>query len=632
MSSIDDDGGSWDLTSDPHVTRSVSTRPSRSNSYTHFADDESSDSSTTGFSAGCGIQGTFPSAERIRIRWAKPMKTVDIPEGSSDGRRRVGVKEASGEMLCIIRGKMKDKERNDLEGVLMDVEYKGACKGVWFPGVATLLGMDIGLEAKGSDVSWVDGTPNEWSIDGGVGYTGFDIGTSPRQSIVDSRASSFDSSSPHALIPEGSESVRSSSTSRRASTSSISSLLRAPLPAQNVAEYSFEGSTATMASSVSSPLGTLSSMSSLMPASAANGAARHPRPPAVPITLHINMNEIIAPAKNNFAFSIYGSILVTPRPSLARVNSQNSRRDRDVDADLDPFVLPRFTILAADSESTSITIRNEVDGAFVNVEVYNATGDILKDAQARKTVLQKGGFTKCGEDGVRIALRTISMPNVNGELQTVSRPRTPTGNVVSHVPSNPSDRTGHLQGDGSLLIPSVHAIVTPLLLDGQLLPSDYAVRICLNAPANVDSDWLEFGLAQSGSPSSTPPVGEGVRPPQVVIASASVNGMPVRFDTATIARPNASGVGVPFEQMSGKEWISWLRVHVGALSGGAVVVDYVVRERGEHGMSIKGKEKARNKTLLNVLLPTFSIPVGRLEVCIDTAAGLSPSFSTFRLN
>ena len=153
MSSIDDDGGSWDLTSDPHVTRSVSTRPSRSNSYTHFADDESSDSSTTGFSAGCGIQGTFPSAERIRIRWAKPMKTVDIPEGSSDGRRRVGVKEASGEMLCIIRGKMKDKERNDLEGVLMDVEYKGACKGVWFPGVATLLGMDIGLEAKGSDVS-----------------------------------------------------------------------------------------------------------------------------------------------------------------------------------------------------------------------------------------------------------------------------------------------------------------------------------------------------------------------------------------------------------------------------------------------------------------------------------------------
>lgn len=616
LSSIDDEGSSWDLTSDPHVTRSASNRPSRSNSYTHFADDESSDSSTAGFSAGCGIQGTFPSAERIRIRWAKPMKIVDIPEGNGDGRRRVGVKEVLGEMLCVIRGKWRDRERSDLEGVLMDLEYKGTCRGVWFPGVATMLGMDAGLEAKGSDVCWVDGFSTEWSVDGGVGYTGFDIGASPRQSGVGSRTSSFDSHSPQVEIPDGGGSG-SSSVSRQLSSSSTSSLLRAPLPVHNVAEYSFEGSTATLASSVSSPVGTLSSISSLMPAS----ETRQPRPPTIPITLHINMNEIITPAKNIFTFSISGTVLVIPRPSLARVNSQ--RKDHDVDVDLDPFVLPRFTVLAADSESTSFTIRNEIDEAYVNVEVYNATGDILRDAQARKTVLQKGGLTKCGEDGVRIALRSISAPDVLGKLQTISRPQTPNGRVGLPVSSNPSGRIAHssrLVREGPLLIPSVHATVTPLLLDGQRLPLDYAVRICLNAPADEDSGWLEFGLAQPGPTSSAAPTGEGARPPHVAIASASVNGIPVKFDTAAVARPDANSVGISFEEMSSKEWISWLRVQVGARAGGAVVVDYVVRERREDKSSGKAWGKAKSESALNMLLPTFSIPVGRLEVCIHTAA------------
>jgi hypothetical protein len=549
------------------------------------------------------------------------MKAVDIPEGSADGRRRVGVKEVLGEMICIVRGKLKDGERNDLEGVLMDVEFKGTCRGVWFPGVATLLGMDVGLEAKGSDVSWADGYPSEWSVDGGVGYTGFDIGASPRQSDVDSRTNSLDSNSSQLLIRDGGGSVRSPLTSKQTSaSSSTSSLLRAPLPVQNVAEYSFEGSTATVASSaVSSPLGTLSSMSSLMPVSPTNVATRHPRTPAVPITLHVNMNEIVTPAKNLFTFSISGTIRVTPRPSLARVGAQ-MRREHDLDIDPDPFVLPRFTVLAADSESISITIRNEVDGAPVNVEVYNATGDILKDAQARKTVLQKGGLTKCGEDGVRIALRTITLPGVNGKLQTISRPRTPTSNPVPHPSPTPLGRiaSSRLIKDAPLLIPSVNATVTPLWLGSQLLPSDYAVRICLNVPAGSDSEWLEFGLAQPG-PTSMAPV-DGVRPPRVMVAGASVNGIPVKFDTAAMARPDGSGVS--FEEMSGKEWATWLRVHVGEGSG-VVVVDYVVRDRGDNKTSGKGKRKSKGERLLSVLLPTFPIPVGRLEVCVDTTSGSS---------
>ncbi|KAF5380805.1 hypothetical protein D9615_004119 [Tricholomella constricta] len=632
LSSIEEDGTSWDLTSDPHVTRT--TRSSRSHSYTHFSDGESSDSSTAGFSDGCGIQGTFPSAERIRVRWAKPLKNFDVPGGTSDGRRRVGVKEVKGVMTCFVRGKSKAKERNGIEGLLLDVEYKGTCRGIWFPGVATLLGMDVGLETKGSDVYWVDGSPSEWDVNGGVGYTGFDIGASPRQSGLQSRTESMDSNTPQIHITTSSQNDLSTQASRSNSSSSTSSLLRAPLPVHNVAEYSFEGSAATLASSTSSPLGTMSSMSSLMPASAPNSTTPQVRPPGLPITLHVNMNEIIAPAKTVFTFTIAGTILVVARPTMSRSNpyiseasSPNHSGGENDDPDPEPIVLPRFTVLAADSESTSTIIRNEVDGAPATVEVYNSTGDIYMDAQAKKTVLQKGGFTKCTEDGSRIALRTIGMTNghINGKRKAVqpsSRPRTPTGNA-SAFPRIPSTSSlGRLlhpsrpKRNGPLMISSVVASVTPLLREGDSLPNAYAVRVCLNAPADTDSEWLEFGLAQPGSSDLTPLHGEkDGQPPRVVIVSATVEGVSVKHDTIATAKPEASSLGVAFEEMSGKEWISWVRVHVGAVGGGAVVVDYVVSERG--GDKEKGKARLRNGALLNVLLPSFSIPVGRLEVDID---------------
>ncbi|KAG5636413.1 hypothetical protein H0H81_008153 [Sphagnurus paluster] len=624
LSSIEEDGTSWDLTSDPHVTRTPP-RLSRSNSYTHFADDESSDSSTTGFSDGCGIQGTFPSADRIRVRWAKPLKNVDVPGGSNDGRRRVGVKEVKGEMTCVIRGKSKARERNGVEGLVMDVEYKGTCRGVWFPGVATLLGMDVGLETKGSDVYWVDGSPSEWEVNGGVGYTGFDVGASPRQSGLQSRSVSLDSNTPHIHIASSPQDALSAQASRNEASSSAS-LLRAPLPVQNVAEYSFEGSSATLASSVSSPLGTMSSMSSLMPASSPN--TLHPaRPPGVPVTLHVNMNEIIAPAKNMFTFTIAGTILVAARPAMSRSNIHTSNPSptnsgaENEDPDPEPIVLPRFTVLAADSESIYTIVRNEIDGAPATVEVYNSTGDIYRDAQAKKTVLQKGGFTKCTEEGARIAFRSIGLVNghTNGNgraIQTPSRPRTPTRNTgaVPRVPSNPSLARlmypPRPKRDGPLMIPSVCASVTPLLHEDDHTPSSYAVRVCLNAPADTDSEWLEFGLAHPGSSNSVP---LQRKPPRVVIVNATVQGVPVKHETTAGAKTDATSPGVAFEELSSKEWISWVKIHVGAAGGGEVVVDYVVSERKDG----KGDTKRKNDAPLIIFLPSFSIPVGRLEVDVD---------------
>ena len=69
--------------------------------------------------------------------------------------------------------------------------------------------------------------------------------------------------------------------------------------------------------------------------------------------------------------------------------------------------------------------------------------------------------------------------------------------------------------------------------------------------------------------------------------------------------------------MSGKEWICWVRVHAGGVPTSKVVVDYVVRLPEDP----KGKRKCR----FGVFLPTFSLPLGRLEVLVEHDSGSSGS-------
>ncbi len=154
-------------------------------------------------------------------------------------------------------------------------------KASWFPGVATLLGMDVGLVSKGSDVSWVADYPNAWQVTGGTGFTGFDVGIPPPTDTQ--RHDSFDSNSSHAVLAAM---AAKEPTKANSASSSTSSLLRAPLPVQNVAEYSFEGS----ASAISSIPSTGASMADL---SASESVP--PPPPSQAITLHINMNELLPP-------------------------------------------------------------------------------------------------------------------------------------------------------------------------------------------------------------------------------------------------------------------------------------------------------------------------------------------------
>ncbi|KAI0636674.1 hypothetical protein C8Q77DRAFT_1049373 [Trametes polyzona] len=661
LSSADEDAGTWDMMSDPHVTRNSSARLARSHSYNNFADDESSDASTSaGFSDGCGIQGSFPSTDRIRIRWARPMKPEQLPQ-TVDGRRRVGIKEVKGTMTCSVLGVSRDQEYGAPEGVVMRLQYEATCKGVWFPGVATLLGLDAGLDSGDCDVTWVPGLERKWTISGDVGFTGYAIGPPPTPPL--SRQSSVDN--PSIYVLPSSPDARGIANghlppARHDSSSSTSSLLRAPLPAQNVADYSFENSPAStpISSLASLPLPSSPENDRRSRASSFNGRYTDldtdyeeedaARPPKVPITIHLNMNDLLPPAKQDFKFRITGTVLVTPRKPVLTHASQRyrpspngSQPSSDGETDPDVLVVPRFRVLCAEREHISCTIQNDVNDA--TLDVYNSSGDV-RHAQTRKTVLQRGGQVKCGTDGARIALRPIQRspsPPSRGRGRTEdsvevsrlsrSRPRTPNGvsrrdrspSFLRHSMFTSTMRTP-VRRDGPLLIPSVKITLTPFPKMNMVGPPDYAVRVNLPAPTDTDMEWLEFGLALpsvdvSGAAATSSP-GEA---PKVEIASASIEGVPVRFVTHAVAKPEMNG-GVPFGEASSKEWITWVKVHIGDVCGGKVKIIYLVKGQQvpvPEKAKGKEKEKALAPITLNALLPSFPLPVGALEVNVRVKRG-----------
>lgn len=622
LSSAEEDPGGWELTSEPHVTRTT-TRPSRSGSYADMADDESSDSSayTDRGSGGIAVLGTFPSADRLRVRWAAPMKTID----SKDGRRRVGVKEVKGEMTCHVLGKDSDPG-SGREGILMKLEYKGTAKGVWFPGVATMLGMDVGLEARGSDVIWAPAEEPTWTVTGGAGYTGFDV--NPPSTPVSRQASlEFPQSSPPELYSNSRLQAPLLATRYDSSSSagSTSSLLRAPLPGDQVSDYSFEGSPTSL-----TPSGTLSSISSMPLTSEGRSRANSdvqsiPHPPTS-LTIHINMNDILPPSKNVFTFNITGTILVISRP---RAFNGGSNPSPDGELDPVPIVLPRFSVLAADAETIATIIRNECEAA--TVEVYNISGN-LRDAQTRRTVLQRGGLSRCGSDGGRIALRSIARSLIPTRHSTAddtlenirrppSRPRTPTAmnRIASGVSLPPMFGTlSRRKRDGPLMIPSVMVVVTPLRFDPATSTNTYAVRVTHPAPCEMETDWMEFGLAHADDAS---PIDCSVE-----IASVSIDGMPVRFEISSATKQGEGSIvdlSSSLDKLGGKSWAAWARVYVGDLIGD-VQIDYLVKTPSDGPR--RGKGKSKDDGYVDILLPTFTIPVGKLEVNVEASTGLDAHF------
>lgn len=578
---------------------------------------------------------------------------------TNDGRRQVGVKDAKGEMLCGVRG--QDRSTG---GLRLEVCARVTCRSLWYPGVATLLGLDIALDSKDHTVIWDEDGDDKWTVTGTTGFTGFGVGPPPHMM---SRQTSFDVPQPDVpeRSPESNRSNRPSLLPAR-STSSSASLLRAPLPGQHVPDYSFETAAGGLSVTVSS-LGSTSMASTVtldsrrsQPNSSSEDDQR-PFAPSVPVTVHVNMNDLIPPNKNSIVLEVTGRIVIIPRSGQDSL--YNDRAGRSADADIGPLVpLPVFRVLSSETEHMTTTVRNDAD--MMSVEVYNAFGDV-HDPQARKTVLQRNAHTKLGVDGGRIGLRSlvsslVTPEELSSRTPPASRPRTPSNGMrrksssyfrpgeVSGVSASGMATPSKPRRDGPLMISYVLSTVTPLLNASTGLPDTYAVRVSLPAPPGSDMDWLEFGLAlpappkksESESPSAAVSVRRTRGPPQVEVASVTVEGVPVRFETTSSSNSqngNAvnqqTGLGVRFEETEGKEWVSWLRVHVGG-GGGAVEVVYLVSDvngvdEEQSGDMKKGKRKATEELPLQILLPIFPIPVGRVELVLEDVSGgsnLSVSF------
>jgi len=183
----------------------------------------------------------------------------------------------------------------------------------------------------------------------GNGFTGFDSRTQRGYAAPPIKSNGM-----------ASEHANPSTSQTHTNSGAPNGSLRAPLPSQPVEDYSFEGSNATLPSGASS-------VSSLPVSSESNKSLE----PCSTVVIHLNLNELQPLVENRFEFCIS---VITPRLPATR-NDTNSIMDNS-----EPVTLPRFTVLAADNESVSITVRNEVEDA--SVEVFNAHGDIHKDPQS----------------------------------------------------------------------------------------------------------------------------------------------------------------------------------------------------------------------------------------------------------
>lgn len=622
------EGDSWDLTSDPPVSRHTSRRSLSRNS--NFADDESSDSSSSGYGGGYVIQGSFPSTDCMRVRWAIPVKSSDIKE-TSDGRRRVGIREVDGTMTCTIQeksvGKGKSRGRSgveDDEGIAMKLEYTGACKGIWFPGVATMLGMDVSLDVGNCEVTWAPGEERKWTVNGAAGFTGFAVGPPPTPV-------SKKPDGPQLVVlpatPNGRADNRAEEERKRWPSSSAS-LLRAPLPSHPDDSFSEGGSPGNTPLSSIASLTTIPSSperrsrASSMNARTDNDPDEEIRSPKVPLSIHLNMNELMPPQKSAFTFSVTGTVLVTPPRKPFRLSSHPSSADysgSDSDSDSEPVILPQFRVLFAEKETVATIVRNELDEA--SLDIYNSKGDI-SDPQSRKTVVQPNGRTQCGVDGGRIAIRDIVSPSSyayrsrrnpsvdTGGRRTPSRPRTPNG--LHRTLSAASLRQTFLQSPRKradvVAIADVTADVRLNSPKGTAHPTSYNIELILPVPTDTGSEWLEFSLWR--------PLRVRERQtslPQVQVTGAFVDTVPVPYESGTTVEPaeKQPALGFPLnDEAAPPEPTTWVKLLTGD-AGGNLKVMYTVSLDGNSGGT------------LDVLLPTFAYPVAKMVVTIFSQKGMS---------
>jgi hypothetical protein len=343
----------WDLSCEPIVSYQPSHRP-RITPYEYLPDDEQSPSddghSSSSTGATAGIQGNFPSTDRIRIRWAAPVSRHQGRGALADGRRRLGVDVVNGLLRSTIMGQDKEKRTR------LKLDYEGTCNGLWFPGVATQLGMEVVLDAKGQSVAW-DGEGG-WDVTGGTGFTGFDAGSATEPEDSSTR-------------PTRDSGIRPPS---RPSSYASASLLRTPML---LPDYSFE-----TASSPTTSM--LNSVPSYLTSAETSAVIVKRGSPLQPIGLHVNIADLPPPPRNEFNIRIKGTILLGP--------------PEDAEDDETMLFLPVFRVVSADNDKTEFVVASEVADA---VEVIMPQDQ--QYAGSPRRMLRKKSEIRA-QDGVAIAL------------------------------------------------------------------------------------------------------------------------------------------------------------------------------------------------------------------------------------
>ena len=594
----------WDLSSEPIVSYQPSNRP-RATPYGYLQDDEQSPSddghSSSSTGATAGIQGNFPSTDRIRIRWAAPVNRHQGHGALADGRRRLGVDVVNGLLRSTIMGQ-------DEEGrTRLNLDYEGTCNGLWFPGVATQLGMEVVLDTKGRSVTW-DGEGG-WEVTGGTGFTGFDAGP----------ATEHDESSGR---PTRDSSIHTPS---RPSSYGSASLLRTPMPNSSLLpDYSFE-------TTPSPTVSMLNSAPSYLASAETSAIILSRGSPLQPIGLHINIGDLPPPPRNEFNFRIKGTILI------------GSPEDSEDDESM--LVLPVFRVVSADRDQTEFVVTSEVaDGVEVILPPDQRYGGSPRRTLRKKSEIRAHDGVAIAVESPRTAGSTPVKPPANGtpargrfdESESPTAKRRSTVRIES--PVRPS-RSSSVSSVATELypIPWVRAKVT-------MLPQSevYSHSVHFTVPSVVASlGILSFGVCL---PSFL--INERKASIDVLWATAGGRSLSVEvfprvplidesnedleeFEKTLQLIDFQSGVDEEQEKQGGidnlglRDLVSWIQIRLPEDVSGNIEANYLIGR--DPRFATFDKRRGGRLPETSVLLPCFHVGVGTYTVEMDTPIGRSCS-------
>jgi hypothetical protein len=494
---------------------------------------------------------------------------------TEDGLRRVNLERTMGKMKIEVLGR-------DRHSLTLGITYDGVCSGLWHPGVATILCMDVALDVKGRRMSWTEDSTAGWAVTGTDAFGGLYSEASPPGSL--SRKSSFESIQSSTFL--------STLANRPLVTPArgTASLLRAPLPNESTPEYSFE----TSPSGASPTVGPSNN-----PKPSASQETRMSRPdvaPGKPVTLKVNLLKLLPPAQNELCFSIRGIV--------------------SIDVEEEDFVpLPTFHVLGSDREKIDAVVSSHATDTIVQVGSQVANNP-------RRT-LRVGDEVRC-EEGVGLVLRPWESPAGPSSSPSVSR--TPASSRI-HMNLDPP----HVEAPSSAVtmnkpprtqqpsdLPCVLTTVTPLVDSTQ---HTHCVRV--HVPFySLDADTIEFGLALPQQSAAL------ARTPGVDVLYASYAGRQVHAELRPRRmppRPIMPDAQAESQIVGEIQFLVVVHLEDVEADAGPVEVVYLVGDNDSAPRSIAAKNKGKGKEDIgvDVLLPCFELPVARYEVEIDCPSSAS---------